>query len=62
VLPGHGSETVAAIVIVQLVALAPAASVTLTLKLPAVVGVPVIAPVVGFNVRLDGRVPTTVYV
>src|SRR4051812_50177745 len=39
------------------VATTPLASVTFTVKLPASVGVPVIAPVVVFRVRPAGRVP-----
>jgi hypothetical protein len=45
-------------VIMQLVLELPVASVTLTVKVPAVVGVPVTAPVEVFSVNPVGRVPT----
>ena len=49
-------------VIMQLVLELPTASVTLTVKVPEAVGVPVTAPVEVFNVSPGGKVPTIEYV
>ena len=50
------------IVIAQAEPVAPFASVTFTAKVPAAVGVPVIAPVELFSVNPAGSVPTIEYV
>jgi hypothetical protein len=52
----------ALMVIMQLVLELPVASVTLTVKVPAAVGVPVTAPVEVFSVKPEGSVPTMEYV
>jgi hypothetical protein len=53
---GHGSESAPLIVILQLVAVAPAASVTVTKNLPVTVGVPLTRPEL-LTVRPLGTVP-----
>jgi hypothetical protein len=50
---GHGSVSTLEIVNVQLLAVAPLASVTLIVNVPAAVGVPVMAPVELFRIRPD---------
>jgi len=55
---GHGSASALLIVNVQLVAVAPPASVTLIVNVPAAVGVPLNSPV-PLSVNPAGSVPTT---
>jgi hypothetical protein len=62
VVAGQVTEIGGLIVIAQLVPTAPVESVTLTKKLPEVVGVPLIAPVLVFSVRPIGNVPMIEYV
>ena len=53
----HVTESFVLIVILQPALVAPKASVTTTEKLPEAVGVPVMAPVVGFRLKPAGSVP-----
>jgi len=55
---GHGSVSPIDIVNMQLVAVAPPASVTLIVNVPAAVGVPLTSPV-PLSVNPAGSVPTT---
>ena len=57
-LVGHGSVSTFEIVNVQLVAVAPVASVTLIVNVPAAVGVPLTRPA-PLSVNPAGSVPTT---
>ena len=55
VVVGHVTESVPLMVIAQAVPVAPLASVTWMLNVPAAVGVPVTAPVEAFKLRPAGR-------
>jgi hypothetical protein len=55
---GHGSVSAPEMVNIQLVAVAPSASVTLIVNVPAAVGVPLTSPV-PLSVNPAGSVPTT---
>jgi hypothetical protein len=55
---GHGSVSTLEIVNVQLLVVAPPASVTLIVNVPAAVGVPLTSPV-PLSVNPAGSVPTT---
>jgi hypothetical protein len=59
VVAGQGSESAGLMVNAQLVAEPPSESVTLMLKVPLTVGVPVMAPVELFSDKPAGRAPTT---